>query len=293
VRDLVGDEGHELRRARPRPDDGDAAIGELDRVVPGGRVERRAFEGLPAGDVRERRAVELAHGTHDSVELLFCLGPVAGLYLERPGVHLVVVARLGHLAAEADAGPEAELLDQTLEVGQQVGLGREARRPVVGLREREAVELVGHVDAAAGVDVLEPGAADLGVLLEHGHGDAGLAQAVCGGQPRRARADHGATERAADLVEMPAWGAGVGPVRRQLLDEEWLPLVDRVRPGQEGEDLSQLVSGQRVVRCARVLVRGQDLDGDPARGVLLFGPEAASRLQELRLVRGELVTQDR
>jgi hypothetical protein len=68
-------------------------------------------------------------------------------------------------------------------------------------------------------------------------------------------------------------------------------LVDRVRPDQEGEDLSQLVSGQRVVGRARVLVRGQDVDGDQARCVLLFGPQAASRLQELGLVRGELVTQ--
>jgi hypothetical protein len=48
-----------------------------------------------------------------------------------------------------------------------------------------------------------------------------------------------------------------------------------------------------VVGRARVLVRGQDLDCHPARCVLLLGPEAASRLQELRLVRGELVTQDR
>jgi hypothetical protein len=55
-------------------------------------------------------------------------------------------------------------------------------------------------------------------------------------------------------------------------------LVDRPGPDQEAEDPSQLVSGQRVVGRARVLVCGQGLDGDPARCVLLFGPEASSRL---------------
>jgi hypothetical protein len=70
-------------------------------------------------------------------------------------------------------------------------------------------------------------------------------------------------------------------------------VVDGFGPDQEAIDLPQLVPAQRVVGRARILVRGQDLDGDPARCVLLFGPEAASRLQELRLVRGELITQDR
>ena len=70
-------------------------------------------------------------------------------------------------------------------------------------------------------------------------------------------------------------------------------MVDRVGPDQEAVDPPQLVPGQRMVECSSIAVCGEGGDGDPARLVLLFGPEAASRLQELRLVRGELVTQDR
>ena len=133
-------------------------------------------------DGRKGRAVELPHRADDGVDGLGRLVPVGGPHGQRPLPGGLVETGLGHLAPEADALPQAQVLGRPLEVGQQVGLGREAGDPVVGLREGEAVELVGDVNPAARVDVLEPRAAHVAVLLEHRHGHAGLAQPVRRGQ---------------------------------------------------------------------------------------------------------------
>ncbi len=138
-------------------------------------------------------------------------------------------ARLGHLAAEPDALPQSELLGHALEVGQQVGLRREPRHPVVGLREGEAVELVRHVHPAARVHVLEPGATDLVVLLEDCHVHAGLAEPVGRGQARGPGTDDGTTERTTGVPQVPRRTPRVGAGQPQLLDQERLPLVGGAR----------------------------------------------------------------
>ena len=90
------------------------------------------------------------------------------------------------------------------EVVVQLGLGRVGLRPVVALRERVAVVVVRDVDPAARVGVLEPGAADVGVLLEHRTDDAGLLEPVRGGDAGHAGADDRDAEVAA--------GGELGPV---------------------------------------------------------------------------------
>ena len=241
--DLVDEARDELGRAGPRTDDGDPLAGQVDRFVPGGRVERGAGEVLASRERGERRAVELADGADEGVEGLRRGGGVvarrgdAQVPLPRP----VVEAGLGHLGGEADDVAQAELLGHALEVGEQVGLGREPRAPLVGLGEGEAVELVGHVDPAARVHVLQPGAADVGVLLEHGDRNAGLAQTVRRGQTGGAGADDRATETGAavivggaDLVDVPGRGPGIA-VEGELLEQEALPLLGRVLADEEGE----------------------------------------------------------
>ena len=175
------------------------------------------------------RAVELSHRADDTVDLLGRVGAVVRPHGQRPPPRGVVEAGLGHLAAETDALAEVQLLGRRLQVGQQVGLGREAGDPVVGLGEREAVELVGHVDPAARVDVLQPGAAHVGVLLEHGDLHPGLAQAVRGRQARGARPDDRAPERAADVGQTPRRFPRVGPLEGELLGQEALPVLGRRR----------------------------------------------------------------
>ena len=82
--------------------------------------------------------------------------------------------------------------------------------------------MVGDVDPAAGVDVVEPGAADVGVLLEDGEVDAGLAEAVGGDDARHAGADDGHREGPVrrDLVVAPAGRPVVGLVEGELLVDQ-------------------------------------------------------------------------
>ena len=157
-----------------------------------------------------------------------------------------------------------ERLAHVSQVGQQVGLGREARRPVVGLREREAVELVGHVDPAAGVDVLEPGATDVVVLLEDSDLDAGLAKPVGRGEARGAGPDHGTAERA---VRFPAGATTAGSGRCRPTpaprSRNGLPVLGRRRrrPGTR----SRRVPRRQVGSCrARARARSRRGVGNQA-----------------------------
>ena len=103
------------------------------------------------------------------------------------------------------------------------------------------------VDAAARVGVLEPGAADVGILLEHDDVDADLLEAVSGDEPGHARADDADAELAVGSE------GGGGPVRRaeiraleaELLDEERPVIDERLGADHEREELVELVVGGR------------------------------------------------
>ncbi len=155
---------------------------------------------------------------------------------QRPDAGVLVEAGLGHLAAEADALLEPEVLGRRLQVGQQVGLGREAGDPPVGLREGVAVELIGDVDAAPRIHVLEPGPAHVAVLLEHRHRHAGLAQAVCRGQAGGTSPDDGAPKGAVGLRDAPRRCPWVVPRERELLGQELVPVLCRAGADEEPED---------------------------------------------------------
>ena len=140
---------------------------QVDVVVPARRVEGRARERVAAGDVGEERPVELADRADDRVRRRSSprgrrLSRTCNVQ-RRSGSDHVADA---HLGAEADVLAEAERVGAAAEVVEQHVLGREVQRPVVALRERVAVVVVRVVDAAAGIAVLEPGAADVVVLLE-------------------------------------------------------------------------------------------------------------------------------
>ena len=107
MRHLLGGSWHELGRARSRPDHRHPAARDLYRVVPGGRVKPGALEGVPACESGKRGPVELSRRAHHCVELLARLVPSAS-GRRGPAARRLVVARLGHLAAEADAIAEPE-----------------------------------------------------------------------------------------------------------------------------------------------------------------------------------------
>ena len=90
------------------------------------------------------------------------------------------------------------------------------------LGEAVAVHVVLDVDPAARVGVLEPGAAHIGVLLEHGHLHTGLLQAMRGGDTRHTRPHHHHMEVAlrCQCCLAPLRGAQRIAIEGQLLEEQ-------------------------------------------------------------------------
>ena len=89
-------------------------------------------------------------------------------------------------------GEDAETIGGAPQVGPDLGLGRVGVAPLGVEGEGEGVEVRGDVALAAGVAVVPPRAAHVGVLLEHDEVvDALLAEADGGAQSGEAGADHG------------------------------------------------------------------------------------------------------
>ena len=90
---------------------------------------------------------------------------------------------------------QTELVGAGFEIVEEHVLGREVQRPVVSLRKRVAVIVIGVVDAASGIGVLEPGTAYVGVLLDDHEADARLLESMAREQARHACADDDHCER--------------------------------------------------------------------------------------------------
>ena len=101
-----------------------------------------------------------------------------------------------HLGLELDVFPQIEFVGDPVEVFDV--LAPFAERVGIGEVDAEQVRVgpAGRIDAGAGIAVFPPGAADAGVLLDDGEGEAGLAQLQGGVQPAHASADHRHGERA-------------------------------------------------------------------------------------------------
>ena len=243
--DRLGDLGDELGGAGPGADDHDALALEVDVVVPPRRVEGGTGERARARQLGDVRPVELADPADDGVGLEGLLAAV-GLQPQRPPHRRFVELRRQDLGAEADQRSQPEPIRHATEVLEQHLLAGEVLRPVVTLREGVAVEEVRHVDPAPGVGVLEPRAADVIVLLEHDHLDAGLVQPVGGDQARHAGSDHGDAERAirGELLPSPGGRAEVLP-QRELVAQQLEVVVAGAAAGHEPQQRTQLVERER------------------------------------------------
>ena len=210
---------------------------------------------------------------------------------ERPPHRRLVQLRGHDLGPEADQRAEPEPVGHVAEVVEQHLLAGEVLWPVVALREGVAVEEVGHVDAAARVRVLEPGAADVVVLLEDHHLDAGLVEPVGRHQARHAGADHRDAERPVgrDVLATPRRGPEV-LAEGELIPEQLEVVVAGAASGDEGQEAPELVEGQRLHLVAPL---GSDpldgFDGGRLRLEHLRGRHAEGRVHEHRQIRAQVV----
>ncbi len=153
----------------------------------------------------------------------------------------LVEGRLLDLGLETDVSAQAVLLGDALEVGQQHRLRREVVRPLVVGLERVGIEVARIVDAAVRIAVLEPGAADVGVLLDDRERDAGLLQPDAGQQSRHAGADHHHRQLrrgGLQLGRRPVRLLGVHAGHLQLFHQERRVVLGDLRAGDEVHHLA-------------------------------------------------------
>jgi hypothetical protein len=188
----LGDLGHDLDRRRTGADDCDALAGEVVVVVPARGVEDLALEGLDALDLGEPGLRQAAGPADHDVG-----GEGAGAGRHLPDTVLLVPARVLDRDAEVEPVEDARLPGDVLEVGLDLRLRGERPRPLGVRRERERVELAGHVAGGARVGVVAPGAADGLTLVDHDEvGDAGLVEL----DRRTETGEAGAEDEHADVV---------------------------------------------------------------------------------------------
>ena len=275
---LLGDDGNELRGACTRADHCDALAREIDVVIPLGRVKRRPGERGATGNVGQLRSVQLARCIDDCIERVGVGAtlPVDGVDL--PRCRAVVELHGLHRGRELDHPAHAELVREAPEVVEQRGLSREVLRPVVALGERVAEQVAGDIDPAARVGVLQPGAADLRVLLVDDSVDTGLSQPVRRQQARHAGSDHGDTKRSirGEVGGSPRWCAKVLSRAAELLEQQRQVVVARLPCHHPGDDRPhRFGGGLRRLRPTGVTKLVERPQGDAAgEGLLIGGPAA-------------------
>ena len=172
----------------------------------------------------------------------------------------------------------------SLEVRLQLGLLGEVLGPVVGGLEGVAVEVVADVDAAAGVAVLAPGAADAGVLLDDRERDAGLLQPDAGEQAGLAAADHDDREARRGPRRARWWPRRAGRRRRAPSPRASSGRTRRARGSQTSHAIISLMSssdGRRGQHAVAVAVGDDRLEGaGPHLGLLLLGHVALDLVEE-------------
>ncbi len=263
--DLLGDDRDELDGAGAGPDDGDPLAGEVVAVVPPGRVEAVAGEGVDPLDPRIGLTVELTG--RDDQRLALPAPPVgAG---GRPNAPLLVPAALDHLDAGDDPAVDPAVACDLAQVAEDVVARRAEPLPVAALVERERVEVAGNVAGGAGVVVVVPRPAELGGAVEQRD----LIEAVrlqlhAGGDPAEAGADdddpgtaHGGESRGLQMVSR-ASPPSRGCTRRRAAAGSRPRWSRRARPGSR--DRTEAAPASRTRRTG--LRRARRRRGGPRAG---------------------------
>ncbi len=187
-------------------------------------MPRGSREILPPGDVRDNRTVEEADG-RDHRARADRARAVRPVDVDPPITGGLVPGQGADLGLELDVPAQVERVGDPVEVFHV--LPPLAERIRIGEVDAEDVGVgtAGRVDAGAGIAVLPPGAADAGVLLDHGDREPGPAQLQGGVEP----AHPGADDRDGEVVQ-PCRIRRLAPAQRprRWVDRQLLEVVLQV-----------------------------------------------------------------
>jgi hypothetical protein len=247
----------------------------VERLIPLCRVERGSVELLEARNLGDFRSIEHADARNDDVGGPLERAAVGGLGYHVPKARSLVELRGLDFGLESHVLADAVVVGRAFEVIPEFAALREQHRPVMIGGEGIRIEVIGRVDAAAGIGVLVPGAAHGGILFHDGERDAGLLQANGGAEAGHARADDEHAEvrrrREIGLRRIDAGGIEQGRFvrRRGQFDAHHANVfLTQGFTGGDGQHLvQQLAFGQRRRRCAGGGMRHQDVEQARADGL--------------------------
>jgi hypothetical protein len=153
------------------------------------RLPVRAGEIVYSRDVRDRRTVELTDRADEGVGLDRFGAPVRVAHCDVPAVGDFVENRLSQIGFESNIPADIVLIRHPLHICPQLVPFRKMLRPIVVRFEGQRVEVIGGIDAAPGITVFQPCAADGPVFLDNDEGDASLLHL-----DRHAEARHAGTD---------------------------------------------------------------------------------------------------
>ena len=159
---LLGELWDDLNRTGTIADHGDALIAGIKIVVPTGRVEGGAAEGVDSLNRGQGGATELAHRADEKVAV-DCLARVGR---DGPMGAFFVPACRGDGGPKSNMGLDRKPFAAVAEILKDFGLGCVFARPVGFECEGERIEHGGDIAAATGIGIVEPGAAEVVGLFQ-------------------------------------------------------------------------------------------------------------------------------
>ena len=190
LRNVRRDRGANLLARCARADHHHLLAGEIKAFVPLCRMERNPCKILSPGNVGQFGSVEHPDCRDNSFgRHLACLAQgVAGC--DSPKAGCIVIFCRDHFGLKLDMVTNAITVGGVFKIAPQLIALCEEMRPVMIEVEGIGIKMVGCVDAATGIEILVPAAADRRVFLDNCKGNAGFFKPNARAHARHSRADN-------------------------------------------------------------------------------------------------------
>ena len=157
--------GRGLHAARAITDNGDALTAEVDVRGPFGGVKARALKAIQSLDVGHLDRIENADRTDQEIGGAGHRAAIAVPHPQLPVLRRAVVVGSFDRSIEADVATQIELRRDVFQISLELIAQREVLAPVIG-REGKRIEMIGRIDAGAGIAVVAPDAAEGRALFQ-------------------------------------------------------------------------------------------------------------------------------
>ena len=157
---------HKLKGTRARTNHPNALIRQIAFSRPSRRMKCNPPILLAPRNIRQLWAIELPHGTDNSIRLERLTHTVFILHLNFPDLALFIKTTAHNLRAKPDMLAQAKIHCKLFEIIEKHLLRRKILRPIPG-HKRIGIRVIRTINAASGIRILEPCPPHIGILFHH------------------------------------------------------------------------------------------------------------------------------